>query len=131
MTKEQLEAIREQIMLDDETPYLQKDHAYVVRQSDHCGILLREVDRLTAELQKLKATPVRTGCDECLEERDRLTAKNERLRARVGELETDVGRYLPLLRHMHVAGRENLDECRECGLDLRDPVHTRAALEQP
>lgn len=46
------------------------------------------------------------------------------------EAREEVARYQRTFRHTHVAkydGDRLLDECGECGLDIRDEVHERAA----
>lgn len=53
-----------------------------------------------------------------------LLRENELLRARIERLES-------VFRHLHFAGEApNLDCCRKCGLDLRDPVHRRWPAER-
>lgn len=42
------------------------------------------------------------------------------------ELEAELGRLREAFRHTHVAkydGRKLLDQCAECGLDIRDEIH--------
>jgi hypothetical protein len=49
--------------------------------------LLDRLEQAEAEVEKLKATPMRTGCDECLEERDRILLANYELQGAKMRLE--------------------------------------------
>ena len=42
----------------------------------------------------------------------------------IRKMEAENERYLKAFRHYHVNDYDG-DSCAECGLDLRDPVHTR------
>ena len=51
---------------------------------------------------------------------------------RIAELEKDKARYIKAFQHIHVASydTENRnDVCRECGLNLRDQIHERVAID--
>lgn len=38
----------------------------------------------------------------------------------------DREQYLKTFEHTHVAGRDgDIDSCHQCGLDIRDEIHTR------
>lgn len=58
------------------------------------------------------------------------TSELVQLRTRITELEEERDRYLNTFKHTHVAGRDGrIDRCHECGLDIRDAIHIRNALE--
>jgi hypothetical protein len=50
-------------------------------------------------------------------------AERDALKAEVAELENR-------FRHYHVSQGNSTDACAECGLDVRDKIHTRAELEK-
>ena len=66
---------------------------------------------------------------------ERLTeyeARADKAEAQVAELEEDRARYITAFKHTHVASynAETLnDKCGKCGLDLRDPVHSRFSTD--
>ena len=43
----------------------------------------------------------------------------------VEEDKETIGRYIKTFGHIHEAGKENIDTCAKCGLDLRDDIHKR------
>lgn len=37
--------------------------------------------------------------------------------------EADAARYMKRFRHYHVNAQNGTDRCKDCGFDLRDPIH--------
>jgi len=81
----------------------------------------KEVDRLTAENADLQAQI------DALQQKVHLCAGYDRLEEENADL-------LKRFRHMHVKSCGGVtmdgDNCLQCGLDLRHPIHTRALREQ-
>lgn len=58
-----------------------------------------------------------------------LREHRDQLRARVAELEADKRSYLQAFHHRHVNNGTD-DACKQCGLDLRNPIHTAMKGQQ-
>lgn len=98
--------------------------------------LLRELDELESSAKLLGAIDAKRGFD-CYTEADArlelaIRQSISRRRARISAFlatpqtgEGDVQRYLNAFAHTHVNNGVSGDSCKQCGLDLRDPIHLR------
>ena len=59
---------------------------------------------------------------------DTFNRAHETQRRQLKQASAERDRYREAFSHTHVAGEHNADRCRQCGLDIRDPIHTRQAL---
>ena len=73
---------------------------------------------------------------EAADEIERLREYSENQRVALGRRDTEIQELMDIFRHTHVACRPGQvdppgypDQCQECGLDIRDAIHTRIALD--
>ena len=50
---------------------------------------------------------------------------------RLREAEIHLFQYYKAFHHYHVNSQDGTDSCKQCGLDLRNPIHTRLEQSYP
>ena len=58
-----------------------------------------------------------------------LKAELARVKAERDAAVVDAERYLHCFAHRHQTWLTGGDDCKKCGLDLRDPIHSQAAID--
>ncbi len=53
-----------------------------------------------------------------------LEEENERLNKYIIQVKEELNQLIETFKHMHINnGHNNDDSCKQCGLDLRNPIH--------
>lgn len=77
----------------------------------------RDAREMRSLVQECKADYLKV-----LERAEQAEAERDALKAENGELKETLAAF----RHVHAASEDG-DACARCGLDLRDPIHTRGS----